>query len=832
QFEYNLTDLQVFITSTEPLPIQQRLAREQRKINDTSAKVSVLPWRAAEYQSISSPVFDLQLNTTYRRDNSSTSFSALGSHDLAYLNAKYFINSNSDSDDILSDARLTFSKESDNANLLGPLKATSVTFGDVTAISVAGSHNSHNSRGIVISNKVTHQKIENNKINFNGDILPDWDIELYRNGILLAKQLSVQNGRYEFNNIELVFGHNEFEFIMYGPQGQVETKTETAFIDKNVLNAAQSSYEMSLTQPNKSLLGIERQPSTEIEDKNFLFSSQYNLGVTDWFSFSLGQEHLFVDNDSDKQDFALLTNLTLTNSLLIGTVMTINQDYDRALGVNARTAIFGHSLSYQYSQTTLGSKGLALLRLDSPEVQSDIRSHSVQMTGQLYNNRYINAHYQNRLSLSEDYSGERNTLFSNQLGINTGKFSIQNSLSWADNNIEETLFGSLSLHRKFNNFSTRLSSQYRIKPTGKIDNVTADISWPIKPGLQSELSLDYSPITDDFSQRLALNWQHSAFNVNTTISHDANDNWVAGLSFRFTFGYQIDQEKFFINANPMTSDGSLMVRVFEDKNLNNKFDQGEKLIEGAKIKSIQNFRQAKTDDDGFALLNNMPVGLTTDIELDTSNIQDSFLIPTMKGIAITPRAAFVEYLDFPVVSSGEVEGIVYLKDENGKEVEQAFVLIHLINEQGDIVATTQTEYDGYYLFSDILPGKYKASIDKKYLEQKKFRVTDDLQLLLTAQGDIINGSDFNLERLEFTSGFVAHSRSFNSLNMLKTYWYLIKKRNRQLLKQKPFYIFDKETSKFQLNLGFYKKIEQATTDCDKVVKLNVNCSVNEFTFGR
>ncbi|MEY8213174.1 MAG: hypothetical protein RPR97_01685, partial [Colwellia sp.] len=829
-FEYNFTDLQVFIESAEPLPVQQRLMREQRKIYTSGINQPILPWRTNDYQTISSPVFDLQLNTSIREGDTFTSFSALGSHDIAYYNARYFINS--DSNDTIQDVRLTFTEKSEDANLFGWLKASTVSFGDVTAISTAGTYNSHNSRGLVISNKknTRYQQIDNNKINFNGDILPDWDIELYRNGILLAKQTSIENGRYEFNNIDLIFGDNEFEFILYGPQGQVETKKEDVFINKNVLNASQSSYELSLTQPNKSLLGLGRETSTD--NQNFLFASQYNQGITDWFSFSLGMAQLFVDNDSDKQDYSLLTNLTLADHFLINTMVFFNQDNDIGFNLNARTSTFGQKLSYKYSQNTPGNKNQEPLNLNTPNTIDKSTNHNFIMTGQLFRSNFLNVNYQNNFNFIQNIFGVKSKTFTNQLGLNMGKFSIQNTLSWADINNEKDLVGGLSLQRSFSQFSTRLRSSYTIEPSASIDSINADISWNIMPGLQSQFYLDYSPETDKYRKRLGINWQQKAFNVNANFALDGDNEWSAGLSFRFTFGYQIDQDKFFINANPMTSDGALMVRVFEDKNLNNKFDPGEPLIEGAKVRSIQNFRQARTDNEGTGLLKNMPVGLTTDIVLDTGSLQNPFLIPTIKGISITPRAAYVESLDFPVVTSGEVEGIVYLKNKDGKEIEQAFVLINLINEKNEIVATTQTEYDGYYLFSNLLPGKYRASIDKDYLESKKFRITDDLQLTLTAQGNILNGSDFSLERLEFTSGFVAKSGSFDSLQMLKAYWYLIKKQNRQFLKQKAFYVFNKETSKFQLNLGFYNNIEKATTDCDKIVKANVNCSVNEFTFGR
>ena len=79
------------------------------------------------------------------------------------------------------------------------------------------------------------------------------------------EQTSVQTGRYEFNDIDLLFGENDFEMILYGPQGQVENEYKAVFVDKNVLSSSESSYSVSVSQLGKSLLGIDNftQPDTE-----------------------------------------------------------------------------------------------------------------------------------------------------------------------------------------------------------------------------------------------------------------------------------------------------------------------------------------------------------------------------------------------------------------------------------------------------------------------------------------------------------------------------------------------------------------------------------------
>ena len=215
-FEFDFANLELFTDSDIPLPIEQRLARQSRRANQSSGRgEAVLPMLQSNYQAITAPLVDVQLATTIDPDRDSARYSVLGSHDFAYLNSQFFVAGN-DSDE-LSDVRLTLSKESLNGDLLGPLNATQVQFGDITPVNVGIGNTASQSRGFRVTNSKLAQINDNKTINLTGDIQLGWDIELYRNGILIDQQMSLQSGRYEFNDVDLLFGDNQFELIMYGP---------------------------------------------------------------------------------------------------------------------------------------------------------------------------------------------------------------------------------------------------------------------------------------------------------------------------------------------------------------------------------------------------------------------------------------------------------------------------------------------------------------------------------------------------------------------------------------------------------------------------------------
>ena len=99
----------------------------------------------------------------------------LGSQDFAYLTMEYFLSGRES--DLLNNSRLTFSKQDVNNQLLGPLAASLIEVGDVTATQVGSRYNNQYGRGVKISNYQLGQAVNNNRVNLTGVVQPGWDVE-------------------------------------------------------------------------------------------------------------------------------------------------------------------------------------------------------------------------------------------------------------------------------------------------------------------------------------------------------------------------------------------------------------------------------------------------------------------------------------------------------------------------------------------------------------------------------------------------------------------------------------------------------------------------------
>ena len=803
-------NLTLELTTEQLFPVTAQQQRQKQLFNKQNKgdNLPTQPWKASPYQAISMPVADLQLN--YRRDNDSsrTSYSLLGAQDFAYLSAEYFLSGREQ--DLLSDSRLTFTKQDINNNLLGAFAASELAFGDITATQVGSRYNGQYGRGFKFSNYQLDRKINNNKINLTGAIQPGWDVELYRNGILIEQQLSLADGRYIFDNIDLLYGENTFELIFYGPQGQVERKTEYYFIDGNQLAQGEDAYEISVSEQGKQLLGNQSNSS----DSGWLGAARYERGLTNNIAIYTGAIAQKREDDELYQ-FAFGTNINLFERLLLNLDYEQNNQQQNELELTARTQIADQSLLFTVTDR-------------SDHQQQDFQSYQFDMSGELMQNRYGRLNYQNNFLLQHSNSGRDLQQAYNRFNYSYSGFSVNNLLQWQNANEQSKVYGATRIQGRIGRTYSRFGFDYLLSPESDILSYQAEFNRSINAKLQAELTLKHTLSEDIQSADLGLNWQNDDFNLSSTINYNSNDDWLFSLYSRFSFGYDAENNRTFMSNRSLTSTGSLLVKVFLDQNNNGIMDPDEQGVAGIKVKGVQNHRQAITDEQGIALLTSMPANRTTDIILDRHSFADPFLIPAHDGFSITPRAGFIEYMDYPLNNASEIEGVIYKQHGEHTQI-QPYANIALLDESGKEVAKTQAAFDGYYLFTDLRPGQYQAVVDEQFKDRKALKNTQQVKVNLSPKGDVLLGVDFTLKSLDQVSGTIVNAGSFSSLMMLKAYLRLISGRL-TLHQQDIFYIHDQQQNKYILALGYAEQAQpEFAAMCQSLITQGLKCKLEQRT---
>jgi hypothetical protein len=343
---------------------------------------------------------------------------------------------------------------------------------------------------------------------------------------------------------------------------------------------------------------------------------------------------------------------------------------------------------------------------------------------------------------------------------------------------------------------------------------------------------------DQYQLNLGVNWRKDAFHLNTNFNYNERGDWVIGLSARFSVGYEAMNGDIFTSGRSISQSGGAAVRVFEDLNMNGKFDEDEPLIQNAKVKAVQSYREGITNEAGVAILTSLYNNVTTDIIVDEASIDGPFMITAIPGVAITARKGFIEQLNFPVVKAGELEGTVYLQTEDAESAPAPYIMLNLLNETGEIVASTRSEYDGLYLFNNVKPGKYSLKVDDAFIDRRGLKTVKNKQVRFSSKGDLIVGVDFTLAPLENAEGYVVSAGQFNSAGMLKVYYHMLRRQLKGLSMQKPFYIRSRTDDKYVLGLAYFERAEssdeqarqQAEEVCALLTSRKLTCQVEYHGF--
>jgi hypothetical protein len=74
--------------------------------------------------------------------------------------------------------------------------------------------------------------------------------------------------------------------------------------------------------------------------------------------------------------------------------------------------------------------------------------------------------------------------------------------------------------------------------------------------------------------------------------------------------------------------------------------------------------------------------------------------------------------------------------------------LEILDSQGNRVQSTVAELDGYYYFSDLLPGDYKLAVIPATVNTNRFELPEPLAFHIPPLGGFIEGPDIILERSE------------------------------------------------------------------------------------
>lgn len=706
-FTPDLFNAAVKLESDTELPFMQAIERRKRaeriRPSNVSFDLSQYPSSKMEYRNWRTPSVDVVADVEARKDSGiagRVEFFAAGEA----LGASYTARISTDSQLRPQSVRVRAYRSDVEGGLLGPLYATDVAIGDVETVPGRLVGQTAVGRGAFVTNRPLNQTSRFSTTVLRGTLPSGWDAELYRNGQLIAFQGSRDDGRYEFIDIELFFGRNDFEVVLYGPQGQIRRERSSVPVGVNQIEPGQTYYWAGVVQDNRDLIQLEPITVRQAQlPQKWRWGSGVERGLSKRTSVGFGVHNLYRNEARHTYTEATLTHSlpfaqvelaaahefgggVVTNFNTLGRVGNVN------FGANAR--VFFGDFAGEFAENDIAylggvnfSTSLRMGRLSIP-IQGGV-THAKRDNGESINGfNLITSIAAGRLSLSAQLTHE------------------QDSGRPQNDNTEITLIA----NRRWRDFRVRGNATIRANgPDKGLVSATVRVETDIGEDGALQGDFDYNSSNDEYRLTAGYTHRFDEFSLRADAFVTSLGGVGAGVQAAFSLGPDPVSGGVRVTHAKLARNGQAAVTVYRDDNGNERRDAGEPLLENIMVEAGLRSTDAITGANGRAIVDELRPFQPVLVGIDESSLEDPFLAPSTKGIVVTPRPGVVAQVELAISPTGEIEGS--LLSVTGTD--QSGVRLQLINQRGAVQAETVSEFDGFFLFQRVPYGKYSLRITEE-----------------------------------------------------------------------------------------------------------------------
>ncbi len=714
----------------EQLPLQARLERErlgaQLRQAPGQAEDPDHPLQRLPYRWLSPPVINQSLGVQLRAGPGATqtesAHTAYLTADVLGMEGAAYVRSASGQR--RPDWRWTLGRHDPDPVLLGPLRARSVELG---SISMPWLRNlgvpTGQGVGVAVSNRRSNQPTRFDSETLQGDLPPGWDVTLYYNEALVGFQVARPDGRYVFDAMPLSFGRNEFTLVFAGPLGQTRTERRNHQLDQSPLAAGERRYALGHWQAD----GGRSSSVGELE-----------LGLTRTLTLNAGIARQPLASTGEGMAFGVLGLRRYWGGAILGSEITLAQSGGWLGEFALKTGYRRYSLDLMHTQAqgryasdlfpVLGLRRRSVWRLQgtlAPPLLPRL-PFSVALQREVLGTSVVHDRFTTRVSM--------------QLGA----AAFTHGLNWQRIGSAVTASGLLQMDRRFMNTSLSAQLAYAWRPQARVQTLMFTGSRQLGDNFSVNAGLVHALSPTRTQVVAGLNKPFDVFILTLSGSYSSDKALAVGLLLSMSISREPHTGRWHVDALPMAGSGTVAALVFVDRNLNGVHDADEETVPNAGFIINRGGRSAtRTNNAGQALIGQLAVRQHVDLTLDTATLEDPLWQSVHPGWRVLPRPGRIQPLAFPVVSTSEIDGTVTLL-KNGLARGIGDARVELVNGSGEVVRSTQSTSDGFYLMTQVLPGRFTLRISPAQLNQLELADVATKNMTVPADGDFIHGQDFEL----------------------------------------------------------------------------------------
>jgi hypothetical protein len=726
--EVDLPSLTLRVHPREKLPLQARLERGSKRGAARGRYVDPnYPPAPTPYRMLDVPFIDQTLGLDLRHagaaGGNAAAYTAYLTADLIGLEAQLFLNRNWP--DRATDLRWSLGRNDPDANLLGPLHARTAMVGSVAAPGVANIAQSNGAgNGATLANRPLNQPTSFDRHSLQGPLPPGWDVELYFNDALVAFQQSRPDGKYNFDDLPLVYGANEFRLVFHGPLGQLRIERQSFLLEQSMLAPGQLYY---------SLTGQRD------EHGRARGVAQFDWGLGKRLNATAALVRLPLG--ADERRYADVGLRAYLQSFILSADVARSDQGGMLAQAAVKTRLLGLSLGASHAQARHFVSELYLPSADPVRSRDEL-----SVDGALPAPDWLRVPLSIQARRDRLDSGAQNVEVLGRVSTYQFGTAVSNAVRWQSQNGAKAADGVLQASRRVAGIGISGQLHYNIEPHFSASTLSISADKVVTDGYLLNLGVLRGFTEREYRLTAALNKSLGSFGLGINGFYSSRGDYGAGVRLFVAMGRDPRRARWITDAQPMAASGAASVRVFLDKNQNGVWDAGDEPLAGAGFTVNGGGTLARTGADGIAYLDRLPARQNADIGFDVSTLDDPQLAARQKGYRIAPRAGKISELDFAVSVTGEIDGTTFLLADGARRAIGDLEL-ELVDGADKVVATAKSASDGYFVVTSVLPGTYALRVSREQLKRLNLGDKGVQTVTIAPDGKFVNGRELYVQAI-------------------------------------------------------------------------------------
>ena len=691
------------LQSDSKLPVELAIERQQRaaRLHRASFDLSGLPQVRIPYLMWRTPALDFVVSggVTYRaadgmRVDRQASVYAAG--EIAHLSYDAQVTTTSEGKPNL--VRLRAFRSDPGGQLLGPLKATHVGFGDVEGFDSRLTGAVAAGRGAVITNRPLAARTTFDRTRIEGDLPTGWEAEIYRNGELLGFAKSDGSQRYVFEDVQLLYGENRIRVVLYGPQGQVRERDELLNVGQDNVPKGQTWYWVGANQPSRDLVSLEKPPDFAGQPKaqaavsvEHGLDTRTSVGVLARAMLIGDQRLTFVEG-------------TIRRSVG-GAVLEVSAARESRGGTAAHAQLLGKFGGVYVNVDALIANDFHLLG-DQAESSREVRLSvdAPLKIGKASIPAHAEAHVVDRVDGSRMLEG------ATRLSANIDRFNLGTELRYHRDYVPSGPAPPSELRLGFigsghvGDVRIRGATDFDVSPSARFRTAELSAYWSATEHSDWEGVLAYDRVDHRARARITHILRLDSMALALTGEVASTGDVAAGFNLNFSLD---PRHGISLSRRPLADGGEVRATVFRDLNDNGVHDPGEPYEKGALVTTGTRQAERKTNGQGSVTVGGLTPYMPVPVGIDASSLDDPMLVPKKAVQVVTPRPGAAADVEIALVGGGDVEGALMKSGELGFEG----IDLELVDSSGKVIGTARTDFDGFFLFDRVAYGTYSLRIN-------------------------------------------------------------------------------------------------------------------------